>query len=265
MSEETKQLFERQESKLSAQSAAFMKYLVKKGLISDSTIQDPDVRKAKQEKQRVMFHNTQLLLKHYRNIKWVLECFPDTVAEDLDMPYHSLDTLLSGIDVQLSLENVKLQHRLQSLHKSRLLMDRLNEALTMLQKKPGNGELILPGATFALLDESGRQIAMATSDTSGMVKFEKIPHGKLNIREVYAPEGYVVSGKLIPVEVTETYENPEAPIVVPNSPMAKTGTDGFPWWATALLALCVVCGGFSGWHLFRSHRPALDRRREKKT
>lgn len=142
MSEETRELFERQESKLSAQSAAFMKYLVKKGLISDATIQDPDVRKAKQEKQRVMFHNTQLLLKHYRNIKWVLECFPDTVAEDLDMPYHSLDTLLDGIDMQLSLENTKLQHRLQSLHKSRLMMDRLNEALTMLQKKPGNGELM---------------------------------------------------------------------------------------------------------------------------
>lgn len=142
MSENTRQLFEQQESQLSAQSAAFMKYLVRKGLISDTTIQNPEVRKVKQERQRVMFHNTQLLLKHYRNIKWVLECFPDTVAEDLDVPYKHLDDLLSSIDAHLSLDNIKLQHRLESLHRSRLLMDRLNEALTMLQKKPGNGELM---------------------------------------------------------------------------------------------------------------------------
>ena len=72
----------------------------------------------------------------------MLECFPDTVAEDLDAPYRHLDDLLSSIDTHLSLGNMKLQHRLESLHRSRLLMDRLNEALTMLQKKPGNGELM---------------------------------------------------------------------------------------------------------------------------
>ena len=142
MPDTTIKLFEQQESQLSAKSAEFMQYLVNKGLISDASIQNPDARKIKQERQKQMFHNTQLLLKHYRNIQWVLECFPDTVAEDLDTPYQSLDALLSTVDTELALDNRKLQYRLESISRSRLLMDKLNEALTLLKKKPGNGDLM---------------------------------------------------------------------------------------------------------------------------
>ena len=35
--------------------------------------------------------------------------------------------------------NRKLESRVESLRKSRLLLDRINEALTVLKKKPGNG------------------------------------------------------------------------------------------------------------------------------
>ena len=53
-----------------------------------------------------------------------------------------LDALLSMVDVELSLDNRRLEHRLQSIQKSRLLLDRINDALTVLQKKPGDGELL---------------------------------------------------------------------------------------------------------------------------
>ena len=46
------------------------------------------------------------------------------------------------VDTQVALGNAKLEHRLLSIRKSRLLLDRINEALTVLRHKPGNGELM---------------------------------------------------------------------------------------------------------------------------
>ena len=80
-----------------------------------------------------------MLLSHYRDIAWALECFPETVAQELDEPFDKLDTLLDRMDAEAGMGNRKLESRVESLRKSRLLLDRINEALTVLKKKPGNG------------------------------------------------------------------------------------------------------------------------------
>ncbi len=99
-------------------------------------------RAAEQELRRNMYHNTQIMLKHYRDIVWALECFPSEIAEELEAPLKDLDALLSVVDTQVALGNAKLEHRLLSVRKSRLLLDRINDALTVLRNKPGNGELM---------------------------------------------------------------------------------------------------------------------------
>ena len=83
--------------------------------------------------------HTQLLLSHYRDIAWVLECFPETVAQELEEPLDKLDTLLDRMDAEAGMGNRKLESRVESLRQSRLLLDRINDALTVLKKKPGNG------------------------------------------------------------------------------------------------------------------------------
>lgn len=120
-------------------SDAVIQLLTQRGILANNQIKDPHIRQAQQEKQRRMYHNTQLLLEQYRNIAWALECFPDTVAEELDHPLGDLDSLLGKMDVEMSLGNQKLESRLESIKKSRLLLDRVNEALTVLKKKPDNG------------------------------------------------------------------------------------------------------------------------------
>lgn len=85
------------------------------------------------------YHNTELLLKKYRDICWMLECFPDEMASELEIPVGCLDKLISRVDTELGLENKKLEGRLISVTKSRLLIDRLNEAMSMLKKKPKEG------------------------------------------------------------------------------------------------------------------------------
>ena len=127
---------------LAPQSAAFLEMLTKRGIVEDDQISDERIRQADKEKKRRMFHNTQLLLQNYRSITWMLECFPTNIAEELDRPMHDLDALLSLVSEEIDFDNRKLEIRLKSVSKSRLLMDRLNEALTILKQKPDQGQMM---------------------------------------------------------------------------------------------------------------------------
>jgi hypothetical protein len=117
-----------------------LEMLTKRGLIGDKSIASDKARDAQQQKNKVAYHNTQLLLKHYRTIAWMLECFPDTIAEELDQPFGELDKLIEHIDFERAYGNRKLENRLASVQKTRLMLDRVNEALTVLKKKPKDGE-----------------------------------------------------------------------------------------------------------------------------
>ena len=134
-----KALDEQQENRISTQSAAFINLLTKRGILEDKQIDDDRIRQAQKEKKRNMYHNTLLLLQHYRNISWAMECFPSSVAEELDLPMGDLDRLLERMDLELGMNNRKLESRIESVRKSRLLLDRVNEALSVLKRKPENG------------------------------------------------------------------------------------------------------------------------------
>jgi len=119
-----------------------LQMLTDRGLLEDPNIGDEKIREAVKKKKRNMFHNTQLMLQNYRNIIWALECFPINIAEELDQPLSDLDALLSLVSAEIGMNNIRLENRLLSVQRSRLLLDRVNEALTVLRKKPDNGELM---------------------------------------------------------------------------------------------------------------------------
>ena len=126
----------------SVQTEQLLSLLERRRLVEDPSIRNDKARAAEQELRRNMYHNTQIMLKHYRDIVWALECFPSEIAEELETPLKDLDALLSVVDTQVALGNAKLEHRLLSVRKSRLLLERINDALTVLRNKPGNGELM---------------------------------------------------------------------------------------------------------------------------
>ena len=70
--------YEQQESRLSAQSAAFIKLLTQRGILGDADIDDDKIRQVQKDKKRRTYHNTEMLLQNYRSIVWALECFPTT-------------------------------------------------------------------------------------------------------------------------------------------------------------------------------------------
>lgn len=134
--------YKQQEDSVLLRSKEFIEMLANRGILGDTEIKDETIRKAVKEKKRVTFHNTKLMLERYRDINWMLECFPSNLALELDQPLYDLDSLLSTITAEVGLNNQKLENRLESVKKSRLLLDRFNEALTILKKKPGDGEIM---------------------------------------------------------------------------------------------------------------------------
>ena len=98
------------------------------------------IKKAHERKVSNTYHNTLSLLKQYRTIAWVMECFPETIAEELDRPFETVDELIERVDIETTFGNKRLESRMESMKKTRLLLDRVNEALTVLKKMPEDGE-----------------------------------------------------------------------------------------------------------------------------
>ena len=89
----------------------------------------------------------------YRDLAWVLEGIPSELKAELDIPFADLDTLISRLDLELSLNNHRLESRIYALIKSRMLMDRLNEAIDFLKTKPDEGELMYQIIYYTFIGE----------------------------------------------------------------------------------------------------------------
>ena len=80
-----------QQEKKQAQSEAVIGLLTHRGILPDAGIDDEKVREARKEKQKNTYHNTMMLLQHYRTIVWLLECFPERM-----LPVSWKNPLVSG-------------------------------------------------------------------------------------------------------------------------------------------------------------------------
>lgn len=91
---------------------------------------------------KVIFHNTRLLLEHYRNVVWSLEVsvfqtnanfqeeFGSTIEEFLELSYEAgLDLLASDVAA-----------RIRSINKSRNMLRIIDSAVALLREKYRNGE-----------------------------------------------------------------------------------------------------------------------------
>lgn len=97
-------LYDAQEKQIQLQSASFVDFLTRKGVLEDHNIDNERVRKAKKDTAQRAYHNTEVLLSQYRLIIWVLECIPGELSDELEVPVHDIDALAEKIDIQTSLE-----------------------------------------------------------------------------------------------------------------------------------------------------------------
>ena len=101
------------------------------------------IRRDKMKKDdKVIFHNTQLLLEHYRDVVWSLDVsvfqtnvnfqaeFGNTIEEFLELSYEA------GLDLPAS----DVAARIRSINKSRNMLRIIDSAVALLREKYRNGE-----------------------------------------------------------------------------------------------------------------------------
>ncbi len=130
----------RQEGEILNHSDAFMGFLTECGAFINSKATAEKLHTVEKKQTGKNYHNTLVLLRQYRTIVWMMECFPEVIAEELEKPFEGIDMLLEQVDMEMALGNRRLKTHMEGIQKSRLLLDRVNEALTVLKKKPDDGE-----------------------------------------------------------------------------------------------------------------------------
>ncbi len=115
-------------------------YFTKTGILNPKTVKNPEIERIKQQAARRRYHNTQLLLSKYRLVLWALECVPGDIGEELSLPTRDLDALIERVDLELAMNNKRIEYQLQGAAKTKMLVERVQDALWMLRKYPDNGK-----------------------------------------------------------------------------------------------------------------------------
>ena len=98
----------------------------------------------------------------------------------------------------------------------------LNNHQTRLKiKKTDYNGSALQGAEFGLYDANGKLIMTAVSDIEGMIIFTGVPYGSYTIRELSAPEGFLLNQDVISVTVAEDFTNSEEPAAIVTNQQKK--------------------------------------------
>ena len=87
------------------------------------------------------YHNTRLLLSKYRTMRWHLETAGEEIASRMDLPETStIDKLIDSVRDLIDLyDDTTVEHRLQSLEKTREMLQYVDRGLARLKKYPDRG------------------------------------------------------------------------------------------------------------------------------
>ncbi len=132
----------KKEIEVSPEAREMINLFVKGGLLANAEIADQKIREFKQKKNRDLYHNTGVLLSLYRKLSWILICFPENVAKELDIPFKDIDHLIEKLDVEWSYGNKVIDNRMEGLMKTRMIIDKINNAIEMQKSNPDGGKRI---------------------------------------------------------------------------------------------------------------------------
>lgn len=91
----------------------------------------------------------------------------------------------------------------------------------------------LAGAVFGLFGAGDSPLMTAASDEDGIVQFNRIPNGQYTIREIQAPEGYLLSHETLSLTMDAAWQNSHEPLATFTNQLKrimllKTDTAGHP-------------------------------------
>ena len=89
----------------------------------------------------------------------------------------------------------------------------INHPIILKLKKVDQDGKALPGAEYALINEYGEPMKTALSDAEGMLTFYKVPYGKYTVKELYAPDGYLLSKDAPEIVIDDSWQTSDAPVL----------------------------------------------------
>ena len=149
-------LYDAEEQQLQEHSTHFVEFLQRKGVLEDAEISDDQIRKAQKSRARKAYQNTEVMLAQYRLIVWTLECVPGELAQELNTRLKDVDSLVEKLDLQATLQNKRFEYRVNAMMKTRYLVDRIHEALSVIKQKPVNGEQLYAVIYTTYIDSTER-------------------------------------------------------------------------------------------------------------
>ncbi len=121
------------------QTDSLFNYFLNTGILDMQAVQKTDVEAIKKRIAKRRYHNTLLLLSKYRLVLWALECVPGEIGEELSLPTKDLDALIQRVDAELAMNNKKIEYKIKGAAKTKMLIERVQDALWMLRKYPKDG------------------------------------------------------------------------------------------------------------------------------
>lgn len=93
--------------------------------------------------KETLWHDTQLLLRKYRQVKWALEVSSQQALKELQQRTGgTLDTFLhAAVFAGADISNTHLEGRAQSLERSRKMLALINESVDLMRRNHPRGEL----------------------------------------------------------------------------------------------------------------------------
>lgn len=119
-------------SNMSPELESFFDMLVASGLLPDPSITDEAYQIKRQNLNRSAYHQTERLLKAYRDCVFFLSMYPEEKREEIGA-CAELDTLVDKLDIQLALGNPRLQSELEGIVKARECIKKIDRALEILK------------------------------------------------------------------------------------------------------------------------------------
>lgn len=92
-------------------------------------------------KKAHFYHNTVLLLSKYRTMRWHLETASEDIASRMELPENSnIEKLIDSVRDLIDLhDDTTVEHRLQSLEKTREMLQYVDRGLERLKRHPDRG------------------------------------------------------------------------------------------------------------------------------
>lgn len=157
----------------------------------------------------------------------------DYKIKELTAPigYHLSDTV---VDVSLTLNSTT-----NTLSDVTIADPLTNEPIigSIILQKVNKDNVPLAGAQFGLFNSSGELIQTATSNSDGLVLFSDVAYGEYTIKELIAPDGYILSNKVISVNVTDSEVTKTNPYTFVDDPVVVIPQTGNPWEVTVPLTI----------------------------